>query len=548
MSLRGLENFKRKISQVSNFAADRFGLSHLLSGASIPDHLLVKPVDCWPGDADKGAHICAGSFLLGDDELCLRRHSWHPVGVGRKWLKNLHSFNWLRDLRAVGSEEARVAAQGYILHWIFENKDRHDYGWAPEVMGVRLSMWAAHFDFFSAGADEEFYDYFFASFARQSRVLHKQICQCEKGVPRLEAIRGLLYAGMALEGREDYILCALDMLDAELKEQILPDGGHVSRSPHALLESLMICLDIRMALMAGGLPPQEMLQYAIDRMGPALRFFTYGDKNLPVMQGAQEGNVAHIDMALAQTEMRGKVTNSLSKTGFERIAQGRSLLMFDAGISPPAPHDRAAHAAPLSFEFAYGKERVFVSCGSHPASEDWAESLRSSAAHNTVTVENRNCCEIKKDGSFGRKVLKPQVKRSETKQFSLIEASHDGYYSLNGLTHERRLFLCEQGHDLRGEDVVRSMFHQPECLQFAVRFHLHPRVLVSLVQDGEEALLRLSSGVGWRFFHDGGRLALENSVYIGQGSQPRKTKQLVIYGETAAQVTSIKWALQREGL
>lgn len=85
-------------------------------------------------------------------------------------------------------------------------------------------------------------------------------------------------------------------------------------------------------------------------------------------------------------------------------------------------------------------------------------------------------------------------------------------------------------------------------MDIAIRFHLHPRVIVSLVQNEEEALIRIPSGAGWRFQHTGGRLALENSIYIGAGSQPRRTKQLVIYGQMTGDQTRIKWALQREGL
>ena len=81
----------------------------------------------------------------------------------------------------------------------------------------------------------------------------------------------------------------------------------------------------------------------------------------------------------------------------------------------------------------------------------------------------------------------------------------------------------------------------------ALRFHLHPRVMVSLIRDGQDALLRLPGGVGWRFCVGQGVLALEDSVYLGQGCEPRKTKQLAIYGQVHDKKAQIKWALKREG-
>ena len=71
--------------------------------------------------------------------------------------------------------------------------------------------------------------------------------------------------------------------------------------------------------------------------------------------------------------------------------------------------------------------------------------------------------------------------------------------------------------------------------------------MVSLIRDGQEALLRLPGGTGWRFTFSAGVMALENSIYLGQGTQPRKTKQLVIYAQTEQKEAEIKWALRKEG-
>jgi uncharacterized heparinase superfamily protein len=58
--------------------------------------------------------------------------------------------------------------------------------------------------------------------------------------------------------------------------------------------------------------------------------------------------------------------------------------------------------------------------------------------------------------------------------------------------------------------------------------------------------LRLNNGTGWRFTIVGGALKLENSVYLGQGIRPRKTKQLVIRGQMTDDHAQFKWALQLE--
>ena len=138
------------------------------------------------------------------------------------------------------------------------------------------------------------------------------------------------------------------------------------------------------------------------------------------------------------------------------------------------------------------------------------------------------------------------VDRDEQNGFCIIDASHDGYVPVNGITHRRRFYLADNGHDLRGEDNLSSSIDITAAHDLAMRFHLHPNVMVSLVQGGQEALLRLSNGTGWRFTITGGELELENSVYLGEGVRPRKTKQLVIKGQIDSNYQQFKWALQRE--
>jgi uncharacterized heparinase superfamily protein len=220
---------------------------------------------------------------------------------------------------------------------------------------------------------------------------------------------------------------------------------------------------------------------------------------------------------------------------------------MDCGRAPEREFDAFAHAAPLAFEMSYGRERVFVNCGSHPSDADWREALRGTAAHNTLILGHRNACEIREDGHFARRADKVTAAREESKSAVLLEGMHNGYERLNGYTHRRRLYVSDQGHDVRGEDYICSQIAPAKPIDIAVRFHLHPRVMVSLIRDGQEALLRLPGGTGWRFTFSAGFLSLEESIYLGEGTQPRKTKQLVIYGQTLEKKAKIKWSCQKEG-
>jgi len=525
-------------------------LYHWSLGGIAPERLLIKPVDVWPGNVESGHWLCDGAFTIDEDHLTTGLDCWEPIGVDAIWLEHMHGFSWLRDLRAVGGQDGRRQARAMIESWMYHYRRWHELTWRADITGERLSMWIAHFDFYDEVPDfddESFRDEFFDSLARQARHIAQALPSDLHGTALLKGIKGLLYAGLALEGREVWVAKALSLLDEQMPKQILRDGAHASRNPAELLTALRILLDIRTALNASEHPLPESIQHAIDRMVPALRFFRYGDKGFGVFNGAQEGHIDEIDAVLAQAGVRSKAVSSLPCAGYERAALGRTVITFDCGRSASYPYDDKTHAAPLAFEMTYGKDRVLVSCGSHPSCSEWQDALRGTAAHNTLTLDHRNACEIKEHGHFARKVRAATSLRDENKEMCLLEGSHDGYVPLFGITHKRRIYLGDQGCDVRGEDTLSSQVGIQRPLDWAIRFHIHPRVLVSLIRDKTEALLRLQSGVGWRFHHSGGFLALEDSIYLGSGSQPRKTKQLVIYGQIFEDIQKIKWALQREG-
>lgn len=88
-------------------------------------------------------------------------------------------------------------------------------------------------------------------------------------------------------------LIKLLSLFVEIKEQVLPDGSHISRSPQATFEFFKDLVDLRVALIAARIEMPDELQHAIDRMAPAVKFFRHPDGTLAHFNGAQEGN-AHL--------------------------------------------------------------------------------------------------------------------------------------------------------------------------------------------------------------------------------------------------------------
>ncbi len=532
-------------SKAEQIGANSFLYDWSLSGKA-PDRLVVRPVDTWTGSEDKALALLSAAGVEERTGPQWYAQWWNPEDGDDIWISHIHSFVWLRDLRTLNTARAREQGRVMLKSWIDNHGNYSPQCWRAEITGRRVAMWICHYDFFCDGDDHEFDEAFLSSLAKQANHL-ANICKNIQGIAQFEAVKGLLFAGIALESREKWIDQALTTLKKAIETQILPDGGHKTRSPATMLDVLEILTDIRTALKAANYPAPDILTGTIENTGRALRLFQYRDRRFGLFQGAQEGENEMIDAILAQAGTHKPAHKRLEQTGFERIEIGRSLLVMDTGIAQNAPYDKQAHAAPLAFEFCYGKERVFANCGAHPTCNEWQEALRSTAAHNTACLDMRGAYEIKKDGSFGRKASQTEVHREETKDAALLVASHNAYAPLNGITHLRKIYLCDEGNDLRGEDDFTCAFTLVKPVDIALRFHLYPSITITPTEGAEEFILRMPGGIGWRFIQSGGTMQIEDSLSLANGITPRKTKQIVIHKRMSSDNTAIKWSLKREG-
>lgn len=80
-----------------------------------------------------------------------------------------------------------------------------------------------------------------------------------------------------------------------------------------------------------------------------------------------------------------------------------------------------------------------------------------------------------------------------------------------------------------------------------LRLHLHPGVQASLIGTGDTVILKSAGGQGWRWRGAGGVVRLEDSIYLGRNSEPRRCQQIVMTGSAGATELVFKWALAKVG-
>lgn len=531
---------------------------HLLTlGQRAPGTFFAVSADTWPGDPVTGQRLMASEFAaLGhtgsvapDD----RDPPWQRPGADPLWLEALNSFGWLRDLRDCGDPGGAAQAVRLIDDWLTREGRWSAVTWSRGILAARLVEWIRHYDWLATAAEPDFAARFVYSLARQRLHLKRIARSGLSGHEAVAVLRALIFADLAFirEGKnfEKSLDTAVTRLGRFVKRYVLHDGVVAERAPYLQVLVLRQLLDVVAALTSAERKAPADITAAIERLAPMLRFFRHGDGGLSLFNGSWEGDRSLIDLVLARSGSTNSSPAMALTSGFQRLAAGPSLIIADAGSPPGRGMDGEAHAGTLSFEMSAAHERLIVNCGIYPGAPiEWRHFMRFTAAHSTAVINDTNSSEITSNGKLEYRAGNVVVDRAEDQGAQWLDMSHDGYKSLYGIIHRRRLWLSADGGDLRGED----MFGGPEGKavtvpdkRFIIRFHLHPAVKATLAQSGQAVLMRLPSGRGWRLRASGAGVGLAESIYLGEEGRQRRTEQIVLVGQVPAEGISIKWALTR---
>jgi uncharacterized heparinase superfamily protein len=526
-------------------------------GSATTDRLVIAPQDLRTADATRASEIYGGRFAFaGKVVICDRRSPFEMTPPSDEWAVELLSFSWLRHLRAADSAITRANARSLVDDWINLQGKWHPLGWRTDILSRRILFWLCQAPFVLQDADVRFYRRFTRSLSRQVRFLRRTSNQSRDGLPRLQAVIALTYAALCLEGQSGSLRGAAKRLIDELRRQILPDGGHISRNPGVLLDLLIDLLPLRQLFSSRNLPPPAALNNAIDRMMPMLRFFRHADGNFTQFNGMGPTPVDMLATALAYDDARGAPVANAPHSGYQRIDAGRTALVMDTGKAPPLALSQEAHAGCLSFELSWNLSRLVVNCGLPAVNrENWRQVARATPAHSTVTFNETSSCRFFESRTF-RKMLfgtpivsgarNLRVAREDTPDGAMLRVSHDGYVRDFGVTHHRALRLSPDGRMLDGEDSFTysqaAAASEPQD-EFAIRFHLHPALKANRLSNGHGAILLLPDRELWTFSTEGDVAEIEESVFLSGPDGPRRTVQIVIYGRARKQ-PRVRWSFR----
>ncbi|MEL6204039.1 MAG: heparinase II/III family protein [Pseudomonadota bacterium] len=523
------------------------------------------------GSVARGRQLTAGNFLFAGFLVEAPGVSlWDLPVPAPRFEQDLHGFLWLDDLVALGDRAARAKAQDWLWGWIARHGRGTGPGWTPDLTGRRIIRWVHHAIFLLHGQDRAASNAFFTVVGRQCIFLSRRWHTASPGLPRIEALTGLVYAGLSLTGLPGWPEAAIAALEAECAREINRSGGLATRNPEHLLEVFTLLTWAAEALTAAGRKVGPEHRAALERMAPTLRTLRHSDGALARFHGGGRGASGRLDQALAATGIRGGARPDTLAMGFARLAASRTSVIVDAAVPPQGAASRDAHASTLAFELTSARRPLIVNCGSGAVFGDtWRRAGRATPSHSTLGIDGVSSSRLAPSGANGGgaegEILTDppkdvRVQFTRNSQGINLMVGHDGYGASHGLTHVRKLSLSRDGRSLVGEDTLGALTQADRRVfdtkltetnmrgvPFSVRFHLHPDVDAEEDMGGTAVSLVLRSGEVWVFRHDGtAQLRLEPSVYLEAGRlKPRGTRQIVLTSRVVDFAVQIGWTLAK---
>jgi uncharacterized heparinase superfamily protein len=523
-----------------------------------PERVLIAPPDLRLADPQIALEIYYGRYPLSGHLVETGGESPFQIEIAnRGWQKSLHGFRWLRHMRAADTDLAAANARALVTDWIAMHGSRiSGVAWEPATTAKRIIAWLQHSSVVLQGAEFPFYRAFLKSLAMQIRYLRSMAREMPDGKDRLRARIALAFSALSLPAPASALRAATRNLSEELDRQILPDGGHISRNPMAVLEILADLLPLRQTYANQAETPPAALMGAIDRMLPALRFFRHQDGSLARFNGMGATIHDRVVAILRHDDTSGSPLLHAPHSGYERLSMGGVTVIADTGATPPIEVSAAAHAGCLSFELSSGRQHFIVNAGidTYGAAE-FRPLARATAAHSTATLNDTSSARFSHTPRLSDLLGTPLVggprhvpcRRIDDRERQGFISRHDGYAARFGLLHERELALIANGNVLAGRDrflqAGGGAIHKDAKDAVAIRFHIHPDIILSR-DEHDRLVLSADNADRWVFTASEIEPQVEESIYFAGLGGPRRSHQIVL-SFRASELAEVHWQMTR---
>lgn len=402
------------------------------------------PVGFRPLDADRFAseeratEVARSEFLLLNKTLHVG-DDWEAVDASQLWRFHLHYWDWCWHVGAHADAAALSDTTTRLYRaWVSSTSYGRLDGWSPYVVSLRLWTWCGLHVLLDAESDIR--TTFVDEVRRHAGFLRANLETDVGGNHLFKNLKALVGVGVFL-GDGAVLSKAVDRVTAQLSVQVLSDGGHYELSPSYHAQVLGDLIDVIGLLDAAGRLVPSSWRETVERMRTWLGAFIGPDGEVPVFNDAFAVDADELErLGVAVPEFASLTV--LDASGYV-IARPRAEVQIVIDVGHPCPPELPAHAQAdcLSFELVIGDERVIVDAGtSEYGAGEQRRFERSTAAHNTVEVDDENQTDVWGSFRAGRRARPRLIEASERDGQIVVEAEHDGYRHLEGSPIHRRRF------------------------------------------------------------------------------------------------------------
>lgn len=293
----------------------------------------------------------------------------------------------------------------------------------------------------------------------------------------LENAFALFFAGFYLQNTALYEKGKTLVLE-QLKEQILEDGAHYELSPmyHQLM--LYRVLD-SVQISSNDLVFNNALKSIAGRMLSWLNNMTFSNGDIPLVNDSANGiNPTSAELYNYADELNVTTESvPLNESGYRMLCGSNYELMVDIGDVKPSYQPGHTHADTFNFVLYVDGSPFIIDMGTSTYDIGNRRSLeRSTEAHNTVIVNNRNSSQVWSGFRVAKRARVTVEEDSENK----VVADHNGY----AVVHARKWEVYG-----RNIDIYDTLSPSEKGIGY---LHLHPEVKVHEINKNS---VRTSLGV-----------------------------------------------------
>ncbi len=500
----------------------------------VPSNLNITPKNCLAGDALIGKQIANGTITLCGQTLDIGNNiNWRSPLVDVNFLKKLHEFGYLNDLEAVSRNQGRPTAIRMIRSWMDEEAFVDSNFWHSTVLSKRLVNLITHANWLFKECDSSFKKDLMAVILKQSKHLSKTIPWHKSGYDVITSIKGIIYAGLALPQNQSAFLEGLDVLKEELNKQILEDSTHIQKNPSLQFNLLKDLVEIQATMQIANQQVPAIISQTISSMAESLAFFRHSDGSLAMFNSSFIGDSDKISELLKLCNQSFQ-TDFLPRAGFRKLSRSDTSLIIDCGEFTVANILNSSTASTLGFELSYKGSRIFVNSGTF---KDAKNDYRRTCNFNAVEVDGYSSSSMLKGGLTGKHVEKVESFFQEEKTLGIgFEGSFYGFKN-NKVKHTRRVFLAENGDEIRGEDAIINAENDVKSF-----FHINPRYDVRIL-DSYNAEILLDDKKIAELKTAGGILRKQQTTICEKLGELRKKNTLVLSCKVNKKETVLRWAI-----